>query len=116
MSQRSLEGCLHNSLFQKTLKFTDQRELGTALYPELKNSGILTARAVQLNSQILILLHRCVDNLGQRTILFLCQLIELCDDVIRQFLTDMVYKMRHIRGKLFNLFFLAHLITSCFFM
>ena len=116
VAQGSFLGGNDHRLFQEGLQLANQRESGSAFYPELQDTGILAAGTVQLHGQILISLHGAVNHLGQRAVLLLGQLAKLLLHIVRELLSDIGHKIGHISGQLLHLFFLAHLIASFYLL
>ena len=90
-----VDGRLHDGFLEQDLEIINVGEPGAALDPELEDAGVLAGGAAELDSQFLVAEHGLVDGLGHGIGLFFAELLELCDDVVRQLDAGEAHELGH---------------------
>ena len=101
VAKRRLKGRLNGGFAQQVFQFIDIRKCGAAAYPILRDTRILTGRALQLFGEPLISKHRAINDLRKRMVLFVAQFFQFRDHIIRQTDGGMSQKMSHDIGQFF---------------
>ena len=101
VAKRRLKGRLNGGFAQQVFQFIDIRKCGAAAHPILRDTRILTGRALQLFSEPLISKHRAINDLRKRMVLFVAQFFQFRDHIIRQTDGGMSQKMSHDIGQFF---------------